>query len=147
MGSKKLAMVAGGPVSTVAGTWSMDLSPGQNGSYLKELVIVPDVDRGPGASVHTFTGTVYGGSPFDNGQCVCTDAGIVLAFVSDEKGEMGGPYYWLGWLDLKATRPASSMLTGRVRSLSRNFEMQWSATRTATMDQSQPAAKSATKSR
>lgn len=125
----------------------MDLSPRQDRSYTKELVINPDVG-GPGVtSEFTFTGSVYGGSPFDNGQCFRTESGIAISFVSDEKGEMGGPYYWLGWLGQKATRPASEGLTGRVRSLSRNFQMQWSATRTVSPDQSQPAAKSATKSR
>ncbi|MBU6412613.1 MAG: hypothetical protein KGS45_04005 [Planctomycetes bacterium] len=129
----------------------MDLSPDQDGSYLKSLVIFPD-EAAPGKAMTTFTGAVYGGSPFDNGQVLQIDGGVAFAFVSDEKGEMGGPYYWLGQ---KVTRPPSSsgaeVLTGRVRSLSRKFEMAWSARRSVPLesitDQSQPAAKSATKSK
>lgn len=125
-----------GSALTLEGTWSMDLSPAQDGSYIKDMVIVADAGK-DGISPHTFTGTVYGGSPFDNGQCINTPSGNAFAFVSDEKGELGGPYYWLGQRrpDQKDTRPAGSpseeVLTGRVRSLSRNLDMQWRATRSS----------------
>lgn len=137
-------------LAPISGEWVMDLSPAQDGSYTKSLVIVPDADA-PGRPATTFTGTVYDGSPFENGLTFNIDNGVVFAFVSDEKGDMGGPYYWLGQ---KVTRPANSSvseaLTGRVRSLARNFEMGWSASRpirSQTQTQSQPDAKSATKSR
>ncbi len=108
--------------STISGTWEMDLSPAQDRSYLKDLTIVPDE---PQATARTFTGTVYGGSPFDNGLLDATrHHSCAFAFVSDEKGEMGGPYYWVGTYAL-----ATDRLNGRVRSLTRTFEMDWSATR------------------
>ena len=108
----------------------MDLSTKQDQSYLKELVITPDEAR-DGESVSTFTGSVYGGSPFDNGLSFiaanstdhsANSSTLIISFVSDEKGEMGGPYYWLGVMQGDA-------LTGRVRSLTRSFELDWSARR------------------
>jgi hypothetical protein len=135
--SAPLSTSCKGSALALAGTWQMDLSPDQDGSYIKDLVIVADVGKN-GSTPHAFTGTVYGGSPFDNGQCVSTPSGDVFAFVSDERGELGGPYYWLGQVrhDQKVTGPADSsssveVLTGRVRSLSRNLDMPWRATRSS----------------
>lgn len=114
----------------------MDLSPAQDGSYLKAFVIIPDAAAAGKDAPHTFTGTVYDGSPFDNGQCVNIPGGVAFAFVSDEQGQLGGPYYWLGVVERagqKNTRPGSPLaeevLTGRVRSLSRNLDMPWRAIR------------------
>lgn len=122
-------IAANSGVGALAGRWEMDLSPVQDRSYLKEFFVVPDADK-PGKVTRTFIGTVYGGSPFDNGQVMSIDTGVAFAFVSDEKGEQGGPYYWIGQ---KVTRPGNlsvqEVLTGRVRSLTRNFELAWSATR------------------
>jgi hypothetical protein len=108
--------------STLSGTWEMDLSPAQDKSYMKDLVITADEPR---ATAMTFTGSVYGGSAFDNGLVHTSTRGdCAFAFVSDEKGQMGGPYYWVGTWDV-----ISDGMHGRVRSLTRSFEMTWSATR------------------
>lgn len=108
--------------STLSGTWEMDLSPAQDKSYLKDLVIVADEPR---ATAMTFTGSVYGGSAFDNGLVHVSKRGdCAFGFVSDEKGQMGGPYYWVGTWDTRLDG-----MHGRVRSLTRSFEMEWSATR------------------
>ena len=107
--------------TALAGEWSMDLSPKQDRSYEKILVIVPApaTEKRP----HSFTGTVYGGSAYDNG-LVFADRGVLaFSMVSDEAGQMGGPYYWLGTLQADGT------LRGRVQSLSRAFELDWSARR------------------
>lgn len=100
--------------SRFAGIWNMDLSPAQDGSYIKDLVIMPDAGRYP----MTFTGTVYSGSAFDNGLLCTTPHATCLSMVSDEKGEMGGPYYWIGVDDGRGG------LRGRVRSLTRSMEME-----------------------
>lgn len=108
--------------TALTGEWSMDLSPAQDRSYEKALVIVPApaTEKRP----HSFTGTVYGGSAYDNG-LVFADRGVLaFSMVSDEAGQMGGPYYWLGTLQADGT------LRGRVQSLSRAFELDWSARRT-----------------
>lgn len=108
-----------------AGAWAMDLSPAQDGSYIKEMVITPAADGAKRS--HGFTGSVYDGSTFDNGLWwVIPDARgqtITFCMVSDTSGESGGPYYWLG-----ATMPDGT-LRGRVQSLARNFELNWKATR------------------
>jgi hypothetical protein len=107
--------------TALAGEWSMDLSPAQDRSYEKALVIIPapTAENRP----HSFTGTVYGGSAYDNG-LVFADLGVLaFSMVSDEAGQMGGPYYWLGTLQTDGT------LRGRVQSLSRAFELDWSARR------------------
>lgn len=108
-----------------AGAWAMDLSPAQDGSYIKEMVITP-APSGAKRS-HGFTGSVYDGSTFDNGLwwVIPDERGQTIAFcmVSDTSGESGGPYYWLG-----ATMPDGT-LRGRVQSLARNFELNWKATR------------------
>ncbi len=115
------AAVAPAPAdaSALAGTWSMDLSPQQNGSYLKDLVVEPT--PGPHGRGQTFTGTVYGGSTFDNGQSFVAGGRLVFSFVSDEARQLGGPYYWLGALE------PDGALRGRVQSLSRKLEMRWEA--------------------
>ena len=108
--------------STLSGTWEMDLSPAQDKSYMKDLVIAADEPR---VTAMTFTGSVYGGSAFDNGLLHVSKRGeCAFGFVSDEKGQMGGPYYWVGTWDATADD-----MHGRVRSLTRSFEMTWSATR------------------
>jgi len=74
---------------------------------------------------HSFTGSVYDGSAFDNG-LVFIDRGILtFSMVSDESKQLGGPYYWLGTLQADGT------LRGRVQTLSRGFELAWSARRAA----------------
>ncbi len=106
-------------VASLAGTWSMDLSPAQDKSYLKDFVVIPSNDP---AGI-TFTGTVYGGSTYDNGLAFTRDNLLCFSMVSDEEGKLGGPYYWLG------TAATPELLTGRVRSISRSLQMSWSARR------------------
>lgn len=105
----------------LAGEWTMDLSPKQDRSYEKAFVIVPApaTEKRP----HSFTGTVYGGSAYDNGLVFAERGVLAFSMVSDEAGQMGGPYYWLGTLQTDGT------LRGRVQSLSRAFELDWSARR------------------
>ena len=105
----------------LAGEWTMDLSPKQERSYEKALVIIPApaTEKRP----HSFTGTVYGGSAYDNGLVFAERGVLAFSMVSDEAGQMGGPYYWLGTLQADGT------LRGRVQSLSRAFELDWSARR------------------
>jgi len=106
----------------LAGSWDMDLSPAQDRSYIKEMVVVLTPGAGNSAPT-TFTGSVYGGSPFDNGTVAWSGDRLIFSFVSDEAGQMGGPYYWLG------SEAADHALAGRVRSLTRNFDLGWSARR------------------
>lgn len=110
----------------LAGAWDMDLSPAQDGSYVQALEIVLDPAKQPGASPTSFTGSVYGGNRFDNGQLFAGGRDLAFAFVSDERGESGGPYYFLGVL------APDARLRGTVRSLTRGFQLGWSATRAAT---------------
>lgn len=101
----------------------MDLSPAQDGSYVKPLTITLDPAKSPAEAPGTFTGTVYGGSPFDNGVIDASQAPAVFSFTSDMDAQMGGPYFWVGRLNADGT------LGGAVRSLNRGFNMHWSAHR------------------
>ncbi len=107
---------------SLGGAWDMDLSPRQDGTYIKDLVIVatPPAD---GTPAKTFTGTVYDGFLFENGLVWSAGGKITFAFVSDEGGEQGGPYYWVGTLE------SDDLLTGRVQSLKRGLLIDWSARR------------------
>ena len=108
--------------SQLQGLWDMDLSPAQDRSYLKDLQIVPVASDGTAPTL-AFTGTVYGGSTFDNGLVTSSGERTIFAFVSDEAGQQGGPYYWLG------SRTSPVTLAGRVQSLTRSFQLNWSARR------------------
>lgn len=109
-------------VSALAGAWDMDLSPKQDGTYTKDLVIVP-TPLADGAPAKTFTGTVYDGFLFENGLVSSAGGQTIFAFVSDEGGEQGGPYYWVG------TQESEDLLTGRVQSVNRGLLIDWSARR------------------
>lgn len=106
----------------LAGTWEMDLSPAQDRSYLKDLVITPSTTSN-GTAPLAFTGSVYGGSEFDNGIVAKSGDRVIFSCVSDEAGQLGGPYYWLG------SQNSPTTLTGRVQSLTRRFQLDWSARR------------------
>lgn len=104
-------------LESIAGEWALDLSPKQDGSDIKKLEIVPD-KRFP----NTFGGVVYNDTKFDNGLALETRPNTFFSFVSDENGENGGPYYWLGITQ-------DQQLTGTVQSLSRKFQQRWIARR------------------
>lgn len=108
--------------SALAGTWEMDLSPAQDRSYLKDFIVTP-TPTADGTAPRAFTGSVYGGSEFDNGIVATSGGGVIFSCVSDEAGQLGGPYYWLG------SQTSPTTLAGRVQSLSRKFQLDWSARR------------------
>lgn len=107
----------------LAGTWSMDLSPEQDRSYLKDFVVTPDEPRKAGEIPVTFSGLAYGASPFANGLVSARGDRVVFSCMTDESGEMGGPYFWLG------STTADGAIEGDVRSIKRGFEMRWRAVR------------------
>lgn len=114
------ATYAPAPARSVAGEWVVDLSPQRDGSYTKELVIVPDE---PAESSTTFTGLVYDGTPI-KGRMRKGPPVPFFEFESDEQGEKGGPYRWSGSLNRK-----NGKLEGSVSSSARGLDMFWTATR------------------
>ncbi len=105
------------------GTWTMDVSPAQDGSALHDFVVTPRPPK-PGAvdtTPTTFTGLVYDNNEFTNGLCHRRGDLLVFSFASDVGGQYGGPYYFLGVDD------GSGTLRGRVRAIARDFELEWSA--------------------
>jgi hypothetical protein len=115
-------------LASIAGEWEMDLSPQQDGSYIKSLIITPNISK---ADSDTFTGTTYGSAPYDNGLALRSTGSLTFSFVSDETGQMGGPYYWLGTASSSGTE-----LSGKVQCLSRNLLMPWRASRKTQTPQS-----------
>lgn len=109
----------------IEGTWTMDVSPAQDGSAIHDFVVTPCPPK-PGAAdttPTTFTGLVYDNNEFSNGLCHRRGDLLVFSFASDVGGQYGGPYYFLGVDD------GSGTLRGRVRAIARDFELEWSAVR------------------
>ncbi len=107
----------------IEGTWTMDVSPAQDGSALHDFVVTPRPPKAGKADTTptTFTGLVYDNNEFSNGLCHRRGDLLVFSFASDVGGQYGGPYYFLGVDD------GSGTLRGRVRAIARDFELEWSA--------------------
>lgn len=98
------------------GTWSVDLSPNQDGSDVRSVTMAMDPSNQYNVTASTFSGNAYGSS-FSNGQVMNHEGKTVFSFATNDQS---GTSHWLGGMT------SDGGMQGTVRSPDGNIT-RWSA--------------------